>query len=168
MRLELTKRGAYAVRAMLALSRLDEGRILSGRLIAAEMHIPPRFLPQVMGDLTHAGLVVAHPGRAGGYALAKPSRDITILAIVDAVERDNRRQTCVLRGDLCGPDNPCEVHVVFFSGEDSLRQLLGAATLEMVVSGDRPDPWTQALASGDGGTGPIAGHGGQVASRPTG
>ncbi|HEX8941471.1 MAG TPA: Rrf2 family transcriptional regulator [Candidatus Limnocylindrales bacterium] len=145
MRLELTKRGAYAVRAMLALSRLDEGRILSGRLIAEEMAIPPRFLPQVMGDLTHAGLVVAHPGRSGGYALAKSPADITILQVVDAVERDNRRQTCVLRGGPCGPENPCEVHVVFFSGEDSLRQLLGAATLAMVVDRKAVDPWTRSV-----------------------
>ncbi len=145
MRLELTKRGAYAVRAMLALSRLPPGEILSGRLIAEKMQIPPRFLPQVMGDLTHAGLVAAHPGRSGGYALARPADEVTILAIVDAVERESRRQTCVLRGGPCGPDNACEVHVVFFSGEDSLRALLGAATLAMVA---RPrDPWAIAAAA---------------------
>jgi Rrf2 family protein len=137
MRLELTKRGAYAVRAMIALARLDQGTLMSSRRIAEEMHIPPRFLPQVMGDLTRAGLVEAQPGRSGGYHLAKDARDITILGVVDAVEPENRRQTCVLRGGHCGPEDPCEVHVVFFSGEDSLRELLGAATLAM-VKGPRP------------------------------
>ncbi len=132
MRLELTKRGAYAVRAMIALARVDAGLLMSSRRIAEEMNIPPRFLPQVMGDLTRAGLVEAQPGRAGGYHLARRPEEITILAVVDAVEPENRRQTCVLRGGHCGPENPCEVHVVFFSGEDSLRELLGAATLAMV------------------------------------
>lgn len=139
MRLELTKRGAYAVRAMIALSRLEPGALLSSRRIASEMNIPPRFLPQVMGDLTRAGLVEAQAGRAGGYHLAKDPAEITILTVVDAVEPENRRQTCVLRGGHCGPENPCEVHVVFFSGEDSLRELLGAATLAM-VKGPPPTP----------------------------
>ena len=59
MRMELTKRADYAVRAMLALSRARDGRLLSVRRIADEMDIPVRFLPQVMGDLTAAGLVRA-------------------------------------------------------------------------------------------------------------
>ncbi len=139
MRLELTKRGAYAVRAMIALARLESGTLLSSRRIASEMNIPPRFLPQVMGDLTRAGLVEAQAGRAGGYHLAKDAKEITILSVVDAVEPENRRQTCVLRGGHCGPENPCEVHVVFFSGEDSLRELLAAATLDM-VKGPPPKP----------------------------
>ena len=70
MRLDLTKRSDYAIRAMLALTMV-KGGLLSSRRIAEQMHIPPRFLPQIMGDLTRAGLVVAHPGRAGGYQLAE-------------------------------------------------------------------------------------------------
>ena len=70
MRLDLTKRSDYAIRAMLALTMAPEG-LLSSRKIAEEMKIPPRFLPQIMGDLTRAGLAEAHPGRAGGYRRSK-------------------------------------------------------------------------------------------------
>ena len=66
MRLELTKRGDYAVRAMLALARGSRNGLLSARRIADAMSIPVRFLPQVLSDLQHAGLVEAAPGRSGG------------------------------------------------------------------------------------------------------
>ena len=46
MRLELTKRADYAIRAVLALSRAADGERLSVRRIAADERIPERFLPQ--------------------------------------------------------------------------------------------------------------------------
>ena len=65
MKLELTRRGDYAIRAMLALGRAGGAR-LSTPVMAASMNIPVRFLPQVMGDLARAGLVRSRAGRNGG------------------------------------------------------------------------------------------------------
>ena len=59
MRLELTRRGDYAVRAMLALARRATAAPTSAREIAAEMDIPVGFLPRVMADLVAAGLVAS-------------------------------------------------------------------------------------------------------------
>jgi Rrf2 family protein len=134
MRLELTKRGDYAVRAMLALARAPGGRLLSVRRIAEEMAIPVRFLPQVMGDLAAAGLVEATTGRSGGYRLARPAAAITLLDVVEAVEGDSRRRSCVLRGGPCGLDGHCDVHDVFFAAQDAmLATLAGARLAELPV-----------------------------------
>jgi Rrf2 family iron-sulfur cluster assembly transcriptional regulator len=129
MRMELTKRADYGIRAMLALSRAADGRLLSVRRIAEEMDIPVRFLPQVMGDLTSAGLVRAATGRAGGYALARPASDISLLDVIEAVEGDSRRRTCVLRAGPCGLDGHCDVHDAFFGAQDALLGALAAARL---------------------------------------
>jgi Rrf2 family transcriptional regulator, iron-sulfur cluster assembly transcription factor len=129
MRLELTKRGDYAVRAMLALARAPGAARLSVRRIAEEMQIPVRFLPQVMGDLVAAGLVEATTGRSGGYRLARPADAITLLDVVEAVEGDSRRRTCVLRGGPCGLDGFCDVHDVFFEAQDAMLATLAAARL---------------------------------------
>jgi Rrf2 family protein len=120
MRLELTRRGDYAVRAMLALARAEGNGLMSARRIAEAMGIPVRFLPQVLGDLQRAGLVGASPGRSGGYRLARPASSISLLDVIEAVEGDSRRQTCVLRGGPCGRDGTCDVHEVFFQGQDAL------------------------------------------------
>jgi Rrf2 family iron-sulfur cluster assembly transcriptional regulator len=127
--MELTKRGDYAVRAVLALARAPGGRLLSVRRIAEEMAIPVRFLPQVMGDLAAAGLVEATTGRAGGYRLARPAAEVTLLDVVEAVEGDSRRRTCVLRGGPCGLDGYCDVHDAFFEAQDAMLQALARARL---------------------------------------
>ncbi len=122
---------------MLALGRADEG-LLSAPAIAGEMAIPVRFLPQVMGDLGRAGLVESQPGRRGGYRLARPAREISLLAIIEAVEGDSRRRTCVLRGGPCRRDGVCDVHDVFFGAQDALLTRLAAASLAAVVDGFSP------------------------------
>jgi Rrf2 family protein len=129
MRLELTKRGDYAVRAMLALARGSGNGLLSARRISDAMTIPVRFLPQVLADLQRAGLVEAAPGRAGGYRLARDAAEISLLDVIEAVEGDSRRKSCVLRGGPCGLDGTCDVHDVFFAGQEALLQTLEAASL---------------------------------------
>jgi Rrf2 family protein len=132
MRLDLTKRSDYAIRAMLALTRGSDG-LLSSRKIAEEMKIPPRFLPQIMGDLTRAGLVAAHPGRAGGYRLLRPANTVTLLAVIEAVEGDPHRQICVMRGTACGVDGECGVHGVFYAAESAILEKLSSATLQSII-----------------------------------
>ena len=132
MRLDLTKRSDYAIRAMLALTMARNG-LLSSRKIAEEMKIPPRFLPQIMGDLTRAGLVDAHPGRAGGYKLAKAPETVTLLTVIEAVEGDPHRQICVMRGTACGADGECGVHDVFYAAESAILEKLRGATLRGII-----------------------------------
>lgn len=129
MKLELTRRGDYAIRAMLALGRAGGAR-LSTPVMAASMNIPVRFLPQVMGDLARAGLVRSRAGRNGGYELARPPGSISLLTIIEAVEGESRRRTCILRGGPCQRDGVCDVHVVFGAAQDALRGQLAAASLE--------------------------------------
>jgi Rrf2 family transcriptional regulator, iron-sulfur cluster assembly transcription factor len=133
MRLELTKRGDYAVRAMLALTRSNGTGLVSARRIADAMAIPVRFLPQVLTDLQRAGLVEALPGRAGGYRLSRDPATISLLDVIEAVEGDSRRRACVLRGIPCGADGHCDVHDVFFEGQEAMLRTLAASTLAEVA-----------------------------------
>jgi Rrf2 family protein len=134
MRLELTKRGDYAVRAMIALAR-DAAGLTSARTIAAGMAIPPRFLPQVMADLVRAGLVEGVTGRSGGYRLSVAAARISLLTIVEAVEGTSRRETCVLRGGPCGRDDTCAVHAAFCAAEEAMIGALASVSLAEVSDG---------------------------------
>ena len=129
MRLELTHRADYAVRAMLALASPDVEGLQSVRHIAERMAIPPRFLPQVMRDLAGAGLVEAQPGRRGGYRMVRPAERVSLLDIIEAAEGDTRRQTCVLRGGPCGLDGYCAVHPVFADAEEAVMSQLARSSL---------------------------------------
>lgn len=129
MRLELTRRGDYAVRAMLALADEDGERWLSVRLISTRMTIPQRFLPHVMTDLVRAGLIEGRQGRTGGYRLTRPPAGISLLDVIRAAEPDDLDPACILRGGPCGEDGRCAVHDVFAGARAALVERLGATTL---------------------------------------
>lgn len=118
---------------MLALARAPGAELMTGPAIAAEMGVPARFLPQIMGALVRAGLVASRPGRRGGYRLALPAERISFLDIVEAADGAGRRQTCVLRGGPCRVRGVCDVHEVFFAAQEALLGRLGEATLASVA-----------------------------------
>jgi Rrf2 family protein len=122
---------------MLALASAPPGEWISVRRIAASMTIPARFLPQVMQDLVRAGLVDGRMGRTGGYRLARVPAAISLLDVIDAVEGDSRRATCVLRGGPCGRDGYCAVHHVFFEAQEAMLDRLSEATLAEMAA--RPE-----------------------------
>jgi Rrf2 family protein len=138
--LELTHRGSYAIRAVLALARADKDEVVPARRIAKEMDIPVRFLPQVLGDLSRAGIVEARLGRAGGYRLSKSASDISLLDILEASEGDARRQTCVLSGRACNGLDPCDVHEMFFEAQEAILERLDGVSIADVVDGSAAVP----------------------------
>lgn len=161
VRVTLSLRGDYAVRAMLALAEHEHaaanGRSrgfdgndgngasaatsvappLSAARIAAEMRIPARFVAHVLADLGRASLVVGSPGRNGGYRLAMPAERIDLLRIVDAAEPAGSPARCVLRGIPCDPSGRCAVHDAFSGATSALRAELARTSLAGLV--DRPD-----------------------------
>jgi Rrf2 family protein len=141
MRLELTSRASYAIRALTAIARAeaaeppDPTRLVPMSRISEEMAIPPRFLPQVMGDLVRAGLVTAQVGRGGGYTLTRPPERLTILDIIEASEGDTREFRCVLRGVACAIGEPCELHAVVQQAQGALRDRFQEATIADLLPG---------------------------------
>ena len=136
MRLELTKRADYGIRAVVALARTEEGALLSVRAMAETHRIPARFLTQVMADLVAAGIVEAKTGRGGGYRLAPGAGSKSVLDVIEAIEGDGRRRTCVLRGGPCRLDGVCDVHPIFAAAQDEmLRKLDGASIASLAPDG---------------------------------
>ncbi len=138
--MELTHRGSYAIRAVLTLARAEGDEVVPARRIAKDMDIPVRFLPQVLGDLSRAGIVEARLGRAGGYRLSRPASDISLLDIIEAAEGDARRQKCVLSGQPCGIGEPCDVHDMFYEAQEAILARLDDVSVAAVVSGSAPPP----------------------------
>ena len=142
MRVTLSLRGDYAVRAMLALAHHERrsaagshnaAELLSAGRIATEMRIPQRFVAHVLADLGRAGLVVGSTGRRGGYRLARPATEINLLGIVDAAEHEDLVPRCVLRGIACDPAQRCAVHDAFGSATAALRTDLAGTSLAGLV-----------------------------------
>lgn len=129
MRLELSRRADYAVRAMLTLAPPEAGWLTAAEL-ATLTAIPVSFVPQVMGDLVRAGYVTTRRGRRGGYAIARHPSEVSLLGIVEAVEGGGGRRSCVMRGGPCGAGGAhCAVHDAFDGAGQAADGALAAVSL---------------------------------------
>lgn len=138
MELGLGRRADYSLRGVFHLARHADGSFHSSRTIAAAMDVPPNWLPQLLVVLVDHGILESRGGRAGGYRLARPADQVSLLEVVDAVEPD-RDPTCVLRGGVCQWEGRCAFHEPWTAAKDALRQRLGATTFADVVAlDDRP------------------------------
>ena len=142
MRVTLSLRGDYAVRAMLALAQHEREAaesageppaLLSAGRIATRMRIPLRFVAHVLSDLVRAGLVAGSPGRRGGYRLAHLAGEINLLQVVDAAEPQGGPPRCVLRGIPCDPVGRCAVHDAFSGATAAVRAELARTTIASLV-----------------------------------
>jgi len=84
--MKITKKGEYALKTLLALASVYEERTLSLREIAKEEKIPYKFLEQIMILLKRTRFIKSTQGKFGGYALARPPKEITLGEIIRAVE----------------------------------------------------------------------------------
>ena len=61
----------------------DEGRVMAST-ISAKYGIPLVYLFRIMQQMVKANVLRSKRGRNGGYVLARPAREITLLEIVEA------------------------------------------------------------------------------------
>lgn len=91
----LPKTAEYALRAVVWLAR-EPLQSQSAERLAEQTKVPRRYLHKVLQELVCAKLVRSQSGPGGGYALALPSRKITILDVVNAVSPLERIHHCPL------------------------------------------------------------------------
>ena len=86
MTMRISARGEYAVKAVLDLAAHRNGRLVPIQEIAARQAIPQRYLEHVLLALKRAGLLTSKRGSTGGYHLTRPPEEITVGAVLRAVE----------------------------------------------------------------------------------
>lgn len=115
--------------AIAALEFLRHSSGLSSRKeIADHIGTSVHFLAQVVRPLTDAGWVVSHRGPTGGYALVENADQISLLAIVEAVEGPVGI-SCVLRGGPCSGQQQCSIHSAWSQVQEELRTQLGEQSI---------------------------------------
>jgi len=83
---KLTHATAYAVQALVFLARSGDSRPVASHDVAAAHGIPERFLLKCLKPLVSAGVLRGVKGPNGGYRLARPAGQVTLLEVVEAVD----------------------------------------------------------------------------------
>ena len=84
--MRLSRSAAYAIRAALQLVESPTGRPVPCSQLAKSGAMPERFLLQVLRHLVTNGILRSTRGVDGGYQLARPAREISLLDILEATD----------------------------------------------------------------------------------
>ena len=102
-----SKRIDYAIMLMASLPDYGAKHYRSLQDVAAERKLSAGFLGQVMMPLKKASLVIAKEGASGGYQLSKPSEDISLSEVVEAIEGPLRLTNCQNVDRRCVCEQTC-------------------------------------------------------------
>ena len=82
----------------------EEGRVMTTQEVAGFLNASAAHLSKVLQRLSKTGLVTSVRGPKGGFTLAKPARDVTLLEVYEAMDGPLPERECLLEAAVCGGD----------------------------------------------------------------
>ncbi len=130
--MKLSTRGKYGLYAMFYLAQ-HQGKGPQSLQNIAATGVPKQYLEQLLGNLRRAGLVSTVRGVQGGYQIAKPPGDISLLDIIDAMEGPIELSECMTDESCCDRSCACPVRKVWQRLTDSINHELACVTLQSML-----------------------------------
>ncbi len=128
--MNISMKSRYAVRALTELARREEtqsGRPVRLSEIADSRDMPLQFLEQVFAALRRAGIVRSRRGAAGGYVLARPAAEISVLEVVAALDGVPSPAECTQ--GVCDQVDSCGASSVWIEAQAALETVLGGTSI---------------------------------------
>ena len=128
--MKLTTKGRFAVTAMLDIALHDPEEYVSIAAIGDRRHLSSAYLEQIFGKLRRAGLLEGVRGPAGGYRLAKPTDQITVIDILEAVDDPLEKASCDKNRAVCDGEGECITFDLWESLNEEIRKFLKGISLK--------------------------------------
>jgi Rrf2 family protein len=136
----------YGVRLMVELGRQPTTGPVSLNSVAEAERLPLSYLEHLVAKLRRAGLVTSTRGAHGGYSLARPTEEITMLEVVEALEGQIAPMECFHESPegkvLCShegdSDRACATKLLWTRVQSGVNRALQGTTLAELVEFSRP------------------------------
>lgn len=153
--MKVSRQSDYALRVLFALADRYPCEPVSIRQLAAENHVPKRFLEHIMLDLKSQGWVESAPGKKGGYRLAKSPDRIYMGQVVRHFDGLLAPISCVSASQYepCSQEPVCRFRRVFLDIRNDLTLRMDAASLASVMAGQpvrRDEVFDELMIAGAG------------------
>ncbi|MDH4164065.1 MAG: Rrf2 family transcriptional regulator [Nitrospirota bacterium] len=122
--MQLTREGDYGVRSVLYLSRQPYKKISFVSEIADMYGIPRSFLAKILQKLVKSGIVKSYRGVKGGFSLARPAKEISVLDVVESIEGKMAMNLCLADRKKCEFLRQCPVHHVWHNAQQKFIEEL--------------------------------------------
>jgi Rrf2 family protein len=137
--MKLSKRGEYALRALIDLGLASElgWPMLQISELATKEKLPIKFLEQIFMQLKAAGYIKSRRGKFGGYSLARPMRRIKFGAVIRLIDGPLAPIRCVSATSYARCSCPDEIHcglrMLMFDVRNAITAVLDRFTLADIV-----------------------------------
>jgi len=131
--LRISRKIDYGLRAMIYLASIPSDAVVPFREIARQMMVPEDFLAKILKTLVDQGMARSARGPHGGYALARPSSDISFLDVIEAVEGPIAINVCLDGEDPCGKMSACTMVSVWRKGQERMLDVYRQTKLSELV-----------------------------------
>ncbi len=127
--LRVTKLADYGI-VMLTYFASNQDKTFNAKDISTVVRLPLPVVSKVLKLLARAGLLVSHRGTKGGYGLALDPDQITVAAIIRALEGPIAVTECTdaIRGE-CGLETGCPVRTNWHLINRAIHRALEGITL---------------------------------------
>jgi Rrf2 family protein len=131
----LTKKGKYALKAMVYLAELPPGVLVGALEIATNNHIPKKFLDAILSELKNSGFVEARKGKGGGFKLAREAESIIVGDVIRSIDGPLAPFPCASKTRYkpcidCFDESICTVRLLMQKAQRALSQVFDQCTLQ--------------------------------------
>jgi Rrf2 family protein len=133
--MKFSRESEYGLKGLLFLAQQPHGSILPLIEISQASGLPRSFLAKIFQKFVQHGLVRSQRGRQRGYALAKPSKEISLKEVLEAVEGPDLFERCIFWNDRCSNANPCPLHGGWGMVKPHFIELMEQTTLDDLAQG---------------------------------
>jgi Rrf2 family protein len=91
--------------------------------------LPREFLAKIFRQLVEGGILTSAKGPGGGFTLARPAHDISLLNVIEVIDGGHQIDGCVVGLARCNDNMPCPQHDLFKPIRQRLRAYLSTTTL---------------------------------------
>jgi len=126
--LRVTKLTDYATIVLSTLADAPE-RVHNATELAERAHLELPTVSKLLKTLTQAGLVQSFRGSAGGYRLARPASQISLIHIVEAIEGPLGMTECSGEHSSCEHETHCGVRSKWLRINDVVADALRGVSL---------------------------------------
>jgi len=130
---KLTTKGRFAVTAMLDIAMHEPEEFVTIADISERRHLSSSYLEQLFGKLRKAGLLEGIRGPSGGYRLSRPSSEINVAQVLDAVDDTLKTNRCAKNRAECDGQGECITFDLWYSLNQEMRRYLTGITLKSLA-----------------------------------
>lgn len=124
----------YGIVLLTHLATAPEGEVHNARELAERSGLPLPVVSKILKALTREGFLHSQRGAKGGYALSRPAAEISVAAVIDALEGPIAITECGLQPGACARESRCAVHAPWQRINRAVRQTLEGVRLSELLA----------------------------------